>query len=46
MKTDKSKILYDQLDQLTDLKVQIELQSGAKLCGVFTGFYLGIHHFV
>ncbi|WP_264509887.1 hypothetical protein [Flavobacterium sp. N1719] len=28
METDKSRVLYDQLDQLTDLKVQIELQSG------------------
>lgn len=46
MKTDKSKVLYDQLDRLTDVKVQIELQSGAKICGVFTGFYHGTRHFV
>lgn len=46
METDKSRILYEQLDRLHDLKVRITLRNGQQYCGVFTGFYHGSHHFV
>lgn len=46
METDKSRILYEQLEGLQELKVRLELHNGQHYCGVFTGFYHGTRHFV
>lgn len=46
MKTDKSKILYDKLDEIQNKKVKLHLKNGDIKTGIIVGFFHGDEEYV